>query len=146
MSRNRTICILMTAVATCSAVRPVGAAPCTVPSTPHTTIQAAIDDHNCTEIMVAAGVFAEAPVISRDLLLQGAGSDQTFIEGQVDVASGVVHLTGLHVAAAGQALSAHSGAQVAGLDLVAESGPGASLIFADGFESGAASAWSSSTP
>ena len=146
MSRIRTLRILMAAVMACSVVQPAGAATCTVPSTPHPTIQAAIDDLGCSEILVAGGTFAEAPVIGRALQLQGSGGDQTFIEGRVVVTAGVVQLTGLRIAAPGEALTAHSGAEVVGFDLVVLSGLDVSDVFADGFESGNSSAWSSTTP
>jgi len=117
------------------------AATCNVPSAPHPTIQSAVDDGTCTEINVAAGTFAEAPVIARTLSLQGAGSGQTFIQGRVEVAAGAVQFTGLHISAGGEALLAHSGGEVAGFDLEVVSGLVETPLFADGFEDGTTDAW-----
>lgn len=142
--RNLGILVVVTLAAGWAS--PVGAATCNVPSMPHPTIQAAIDDIGCTEIVVAAGTYTEAPVIGRTLSLQGAGSDQSFIQGQVGVSAGVVQLTGLHVAAASEALWAHSGAEVSGFDLEVVNGLAETPLFADGFESGDTSLWSAASP
>ncbi len=45
------------------------------------TIQAAIDDPNCSPILVAAGTYVENLIITRDLTLQGADRDTTIING-----------------------------------------------------------------
>jgi len=122
------------------------AATCSVPSAPHPTIQAAIDDTGCDPIIVAAGTYAEVLTISRSVAVQGAGSGQSFVQGGVDVSAGAVSLTGLHLLAAGDALHAHSGAEVSGFDLVADDGLVDVPFFADGFEDGTTGAWSATVP
>ena len=119
---------------------------CAVPSASHPTVQAAISDLGCSEIVLAAQTFVESPVIGRSLTLRGSGSDQSFIQGRLEVSAGTVSLEGLHLAAAGGALSVHSGAEVSGFDLVALEGDLVALLFADGFETGDLSRWSASTP
>ena len=128
------------------AASPAGAATCNVPSAPHPTIQAAVDDVGCTDIVVAAGTYAEAPLIARDLSIQGAGSGSTYVQGQVQVTAGVVNLGGLNISAAGEALWAHSGAEVSGFDLEVTNGTVEPPLFADGFESGTTGAWSAVMP
>ncbi len=123
-----------------------GAATCSVPSVPHPTLQAAIDDVACTDIVVAAGTYSEAPVIARDLSVQGGGSGSTFIQGQVQVTAGSVSLGGLHISAAVDTLRVHSGARVAALDLEVVDGAVGIPLFADGFESGGTGAWSGVAP
>jgi len=46
---------------------------CSVPGV-YTTIQSAIDDVTCDEIVIAAGTFSESLVITRSVTIQGAGS------------------------------------------------------------------------
>jgi hypothetical protein len=128
------------------AAGPAGAATCSVPSAPHPTIQAAIDDVGCTEILIAAGSYAEAPLIARDLTVQGAGSASTSVQGQVQVTAGVVSLQGLTIVAPDNALWAHSGAEVSGFDLEVVNGVVETPLFADGFESGGTGAWSGVLP
>jgi len=134
--------ILVIAVLMVVGEQPAAAATCNVPSTPHPTIQAAIDDVGCTEIVVAAGTFTETPLIDRTLSLEGAGSDQSFIQGLVEVSAGTVELNGLHIAAVNEALWAHSGAEVSGFDLEVVNGLVETPLFADGFEDGTTGAWS----
>ena len=50
---------------------------CTVPSAPHPTLQAAVDDAYCAEIVLAAQTFVESVVVARDLTLRGASSTST---------------------------------------------------------------------
>lgn len=137
------------AVAMLGCVMVVGgieAATCDVPSAPHPTIQSAIDDVSCTDINVAAGPYPEALAIARSLSLQGAGSTQSFVQGGVEVSSGTVNLTGFHLSAAGDALVAHSGAEVSGFDLEVVNGVVETPLFADGFETGDTGAWSAASP
>jgi len=138
--------ILIATVAATAFALPGSAATCNVPSAPHPTIQAAIDDIGCTEIIVAAGTYAEAPVIARTLSVQGAGSGSTFIQGQVEVSAGTVSLNGLNIAAPDEALRAHSGAEVSGFDLEVLNGAFEPPLFADGFEDGTMGAWSAVVP
>lgn len=55
---------------------------CTVPSANYATIQAAVDDANCTTVQVAAGIYTEAVTIKRALTLRGAGNEQTILDGE----------------------------------------------------------------
>jgi hypothetical protein len=138
--------ILVAVVAAMVSAQSAVAATCNVPSAPHPTIQEAIDDIGCTEIVVAAGTFTEAPVVARTLSVQGAGSGSTFVQGQVEVSAGVVSLTGLNLAAPSEALWAHSGAEVSGFDLEVVNGFVETPFFADGFESGGTGAWAVVVP
>ena len=138
--------ILIATVVVVAMAQPASAATCNVPSAPHPTIQAAIDDIGCTEIVVAAGTYAEAPVIARSLTVQGAGSGSTFIQGQVEVSAGTVSLNGLKIAAPDEALWAHSGAEVSGFDLDVVNGAFEPPLFADGFEDGTTGAWTAVMP
>ena len=122
----------------------VDAATCQVPTPSHPDIQSAVSDVACTEVAVAAGTFAESPVIARSLTLLGAGSDQTFLQGRIEVTAGTVHLEGLHFAAGEDSLTAHGGAETTCFDVVALAGQTTPMLFADGFETGDLSAWSSS--
>ncbi len=137
------IATLITAVV---AVPYVEAATCNVPTTSYPTIQAAIDDAGCTQIVLATGTFYETPVIDRTLQLQGVGSDQTFIQGRVEVSAGTVHIEKIHITAPTDALWVHSGAEVSGFDLEVVNGLVESPLFADGFEDGTTHQWSSVSP
>jgi hypothetical protein len=132
------------------ALGPAGhTATCQVPSSGHPTIQSAVDDASCTEIVLAAQTFSESPLIDRDLTLDGAGSSETFIEGSVEVSAGTVIVQELQISAppgtASEALWAHSGASLSGFDVMVFNGRWVPL-FADGFESGTTSAWSYTSP
>jgi hypothetical protein len=47
----------------------------------YTTIQAAVDDTNCTRILIAPGVYREHVEINRNLTVQGSGADTTIVDG-----------------------------------------------------------------
>jgi hypothetical protein len=126
---------------------------CSVPSQPHPTIQAAVNDAACTEIVLAAKVFAESVAISRSLLLRGDSSATTVIEGQVTVTGGSTEVTlrGLQVDGGGcfsEALDVGDGAQVTSQQdvVVINAAGGECPIFLDGFELGNTLAWSNSVP
>jgi len=139
--------ILVATLAVVAFAQPATAATCNVPSAPHPTIQAAVDDIGCAPIVIAAGTYSGSVVIARSVNLTGAGSDQTFVQGQVQVNSGTVHLVGLHLTAPNDALWAHSGAEVSGFDLEVVNGEiFETPLFADGFESGGTGAWSAVSP
>jgi hypothetical protein len=139
--------ILIAMVAVVVLVHPAVAATCNVPSAPHPNIQAAIDDIGCAPIVIAAGTYSESVAVARSVNLTGAGSDQTFIQGQVQITSGTVHLAGLHITGPADALWAHSGAEVSGFDLEVVNGEITETpLFADGFEDGATNAWSAVSP
>ena len=133
---------------------------CNVPSPSYPTLGAAARDAGCTTLQAAAGTFAENVALARDLVVQGAGSAATTVQGYL-FASGAgndVTLSGLLLdgAAAGVAgcwpeiLKASGGATItSGADLrvvntaVLSSG---CRLFADGFESGGTLAWSVRMP
>ena len=150
MIRREQIVRLAMMVATVAGVAfalPVSAATCNVPSAPHPTIQAAVDDIGCAPIVIAAGTYSESVAIARTVNLTGAGSGQTFIQGQVQVTSGTVHLAGLHITGPVDALWAHSGAEVSGFDLEVVNGEIIEdPLFADGFEDGTTGAWTAVSP
>jgi nitrous oxidase accessory protein NosD len=146
MNTRRTVPSLLLVAGFALLAAPVGAATCDVPSTTHPTIQSAVDDASCAPIVIAAGTYNENPIIDRTVNLTGSGSDQTFIHGQVQVTAGTVHLAGMHVLAAGEALWSHSGAEVSVFDVVAVSGVVQPSLFSDGFEDGTTGAWSGASP
>ena len=136
---------------------PCSAAVCSVPSAPHPTIQEAVDDPACTEAVIAAGTFVEEVTIGRDLVLSGASTPTSIIEGRV-VAEGAAIQVDIHdltidagaASAAGcftDALLSRGGAQLSASGLVVVNGDGdACLLFRDGFESGSTTAWSTTVP
>jgi nitrous oxidase accessory protein NosD len=140
MLRTTLVLVVAAAVGAAAAI----AAQCPVPSGPYPTIQAAIDTPTCTEILVAAGLYEESPVIDRDLVLTGDSSATTTIGDQLEVDGAAVALAGLTISGGGgsatEALWSHSGAEVTALDVLVTAA-GAPAFFADGFESGDTSAW-----
>jgi len=133
------------------------AAVCNVPSAPHPTIQEAVDDVGCTEVVIAAGTYVESVSIDRSLTVSGASTTGTTIEGRLAVtgAATAVSLNDLTIdasapSAAGcfaEALDVTGGAGVTSNALVVVNGDGdACLIFEDGFETGNTTAWSGTSP
>lgn len=133
------------------------AAVCNVPSGSHPTIQAAVDDASCTEVMIAAGSFAESVAIERSLVVLGNSSTTTTIEGRflvtgstTEVAISDLRIDTAAPSAAGcfsLALDVSDGAEVTGNNIVVVNADGdACPLFSDGFESGDTSAWSSTAP
>ena len=122
-----------------------------MPSLAHPSIQAAVDDAVCTEIVLAAQVFSESVAVSRSLVLRGDSSATTKIAGQVTVTGATTEFTlqDLQVDGGGcfsVALDVGGGAQVTSQQdvvIVNAGGGDCSVIFTDGFESGDTSAWSS---
>ncbi|MEP7190988.1 MAG: hypothetical protein ABI901_17500, partial [Roseiflexaceae bacterium] len=47
----------------------------------YTTVQAAVNDSNCSTINIAAGTYNENVTISRSVILQGAGAASTILDG-----------------------------------------------------------------
>jgi len=128
------------------------AAVCNVPSGSHSTIQAAVDDLACTEVVIAADSFAESVSVERSLDFSGDSSATTIVEGRFVVtgASTVVAFDELTIDAGAPtaagcftlALDVSGGAAVTGNNLVVVNADGnACVLFADGFESGDTSAW-----
>ncbi len=133
------------------------AAVCNVPSGSHPTIQEAVDDLACTEVVIAAGSSAESVVVDRSLVLSGDSSTTTIVEGRFVVtgASTNVALGNLTIDAGAPstagcytlALDVSSGAAVTGINLVVVNADGdACVLFADGFESGDTIAWNGTSP
>ena len=133
------------------------AAVCSVPSAPYPTIQSAVDDATCAEVVLAPGIFAESVTVSRNLRLSGASNGTTVIEGQLTVQGGstevdledltidssVAGVAGVH----GEALRVEGGAEVIGADIIARNAVFDPLaVFSDGFESGDTSEWSATIP
>ncbi len=58
------------------------AAVCNVPSGSHSTIQEAVDDITCTEVVIAVGSFTESVAVERSLNLSGDSSATTTVEGR----------------------------------------------------------------
>ncbi len=136
---------------------PCFAAVCSVPSGSYPTVQSAVDDPSCTEIVLAAQTFEQSVTVGRDLTIRGASSATSVVEGQLSVQGGStqVELEDLTVDASApgvagtssEALNVLGGAELNGRDIVvlnAAFDPFA--IFADGFESGDTSAWSTTVP
>jgi hypothetical protein len=143
--------LMLLSAATCLA------AVCSVPSGQYPTIQSAVDDPSCTEIVLAERTFEESVTVGRDLTLRGASSATSVIEGRLTAQGGAteVELENLTIdaSAAGvagtftEALNVLSGAELNGRDVVvlnAVFDPFA--VFADGFESGDTAAWSTTVP
>ena len=68
----------------CAGANEVAAATCTVDAAggaQFTTIQAAVDDANCTDIQVAAGDYYEHVTIARDVTIGGADAASTIVDG-----------------------------------------------------------------
>ena len=122
---------------------------CPVPTIAHSSIQAAVDDAACTEIVLADQTFVESVAVTRSLQLRGDSSATTVIEGQVTVTGNTTQVTlqDLKVDGGGcflVALDVGGGAQVTiQQDVVVINAAGDECpIFADGFESGDCAAWS----
>ncbi|RLE20598.1 MAG: hypothetical protein DRJ50_10490 [Actinobacteria bacterium] len=130
---------------------PAGAQSCSVPSGSYPTIQAAIDDPSCAQVLLAAQTFSESVSISRDVTVDGDSSSTTVIEGQVTVSGGTVVLQDMRIDTStpelaglfSEGLAVSGGAQVSGSDLVVRN---ASMLFGDGFESGDTTLWSRTVP
>lgn len=132
------------------------AAVCNVPSGAHPTIQAAVDDAGCTEVVLAARVFGESADVGRSLTVTGASATTTTVEGRFVVTGATtdVALNNLTVNAAApstagcysEGLDVTGGARLTSNALVVINGDGACPLFSDGFESGSTSAWSMATP
>ena len=131
----------------------VSAEDCSVPTLAYPSIQAAVDNVTCAEIVLAAQDFAEAVAVSRSLVLKGAVGATTVITGLVTVTGASTEATMHALKVEGGrcfpvALDVGDGAQVtSGPDVVMANADGGECpIFIDGFELGAATAWSSTVP
>lgn len=123
---------------------------CSVPGT-HAKIQQAIDDPACTTIALQDQTYAESVRIARSLTLAGPSGSAATVQGLLRVtgAGTEVQLRDLRVenGCAGEAMDVGFGAQVDASRVVAVRSAALPCpplpIFADGFESGDTSAWSS---
>lgn len=133
------------------------AATCSVPSGGYPTIQAAVDDPDCTQIDLQSQAYQEDIAIGRSLAILGVSSSTSIIVGQVQIDGGssVVTLADLKVDASNAAVSgcfrdavlARGGARLLGSNLEVLNASGiACLLFGDGFEGGTTAAWSAATP
>jgi hypothetical protein len=123
---------------------------CSVPTLAYPSIQAAVDDAACTEIVLAAQEIVGSVDVNRSLVLDGDSSAATTIAGQLTVtgAGTEVTLQDLTVNGGGclpVALDVGDGAQITGTEdvVVVNADGGECPIFKDGFELGATVAWSS---
>jgi hypothetical protein len=126
---------------------------CPVPTVAHPSIQAAVDDAACTEIVLAAQVFSQSVAVTRSLVLRGDSSSTTVIRGQVTVTGNAteISLQNLQVNGGGcfsVALDVGDGAQVTSQQdlVVLNDAGGGCQIFLDGFESGDTTLWSKTVP
>ena len=143
------VCLVLCVLCASSALADV----CTVPSAPHPTIQAAVDDAACTEIVLVAQVIAESVTVFRSLVMRGGSSATTTISGQVTVTgdSTEFNLQDLRLDGSGcapVALDVTDGAQVTSQQdvVVVNTTEGPCPIFANGFESGNTLGWSNALP
>ncbi len=109
----RRLFLVLTLVLTSLGVTaPASATSCSVPSMAHATIQSAVDDLSCDPIQVAAGTFAEAVSIGRNVTITGAGAGQTIIDPAagrpITVTSGTVAISDLS-AQGGNVVAGHRG-------------------------------------
>ncbi len=138
------------------AAEPLAAAICGVPSVAYPTILAALADPSCDPIQLAGSSFTESFTVARDVTITGAGSGSTRISGWaiVNGATTEAELGALRIDSlgadpplcSGAGLDVRNGAEASGVDLVVVGGEtpgGACLLFADAFELGDLSAWSS---
>lgn len=140
--------------------RPLPAVVCEVPTT-HASLPAAVADLACTETDLSPQVHvADSVVIGRDLTVRGASSADTTLQGQLHVVGTATEVAlrqvTIDATAPGltlctpEGLLVEAGAQVTSLDVQVLSSSSALLgfcgLFADGFESGDATAWSSRVP
>lgn len=139
---------------------PASGTTCAVPAASHPTVGAALRDGACTTIQLAAGSYRENVTVERDVVLQGAGSGASVLEGYLaitgataDVTLAALTIDGTASGVAGcwrEVLSVSGGAEVVtGSDVVVlqtTAGGAACRLFADGFESGGVLAWSAHAP
>jgi hypothetical protein len=130
---------------------PAAAVVCTVPGS-RPTIQAAVDDGGCTEIVLSAQTYAESVAIPRSLVLHGPAAGGARLAGSL-VATGYTVLALSHLAIESGCpdppLLAKAGAKIEGQAVDVRRSPGLACpgpLFADGFESGNLGAWSTAIP
>ena len=133
----------------------VGAVDCNVPGS-HATVQSAIDDTDCTNVVLADQGYDESLLINRSVAITGPAA-LADINGHVEVqgAGNVVDMTNIQVqnGCLPEAFLVTDGGRVDStrLEVVWSDGgpcPTASTdhIFSDGFESSDTSRWSAAAP
>ncbi len=136
----------------------VTAAVCNVPSGTHPSIQSAIDDAGCTEVVLAAQTFVESVAVGRSVSIAGGSTATTIVDGRfvVNGSSTEITLNNLTINAASlssagcfrEGLDVTGGATLTSNALVVINGDGDAvcLIFGDGFETGTTDAWATTFP
>ena len=147
----RWVLACLASVLTVTGPPPALAGSCAVPSASHPTLQSALDDPACDPVVLSGTTYVESPVIDRSVTVEGQSSATSIVEGRVTVSGGAVVLNALTITTdtADQrgryrhALDVGPGARVSGGDLVVVH---RALLFGDGFEAGATTGWSVTTP
>jgi hypothetical protein len=127
---------------------------CSVP-VQRPTVQTAVADTSCSEVVLAAGTYPESITITRTVSLTGAGAASSIISGQMRVlgsgtvltlAELAVDTTGARAGCYTSAMAVLDGGNARPTQVVVSNAQGAPAspcpLFADGFESGALGAWS----
>jgi hypothetical protein len=143
------LAFLFSAAMLLTAPLPALCATCVVQSPSYPSVQSAVDNPACTEIILTEGVFAGPVSIGRTLEITGASSDRTRIVGEITVQGGAttVTLTGITIAIGpgltNDGLVVTDGAEVTPDDLKIKI---IDYIFFDGFDIGNTTAWSGTIP
>jgi len=126
-------------VATMAGVQNLEGKTCEVPNETYPTIQKAVDDLDCSEVVLGAQVYSESLEIRRTVVIQGVSIGETTISGQVRIYGGEVEMDNLIVDASslvglagGSAVAVRGGGELRGTNLVVRDNAG---FLADGFES-----------
>jgi hypothetical protein len=116
---------------------------CSSPSASHPTLQQAVDDPNCSTVLLAALSYPEFLQIARSLTLVGTGSGNSTIDGPVAISGATTQVSlnslGVRNGCAIPGLQVSGGARVSTADVAIA--PAAifcaglpNLLFEDGFE------------
>ncbi|HEX4953137.1 MAG TPA: hypothetical protein VF017_07055 [Thermoanaerobaculia bacterium] len=158
-SRTKRTCaggLLVVALAATWVGSPIGASPpevaCNVPGS-HATVQAAVDNPSCTEVVLGSRRYRESVLVNRTVVLSGPVSGAALLSGSLSATGAGTVVTVSHLAVAssceGPAVQAMAGARIVGTGVVVlrpDSLPCPGPLFADGFESGDLSAWTTVVP
>lgn len=118
---------ISTAAAWSTETQSFGTSPCAVPSSSYPTLQSAIDDPACEGAILASGDYPGPFRLTRDFPITGPDDFSARLLGGLDIEGNAnvdVRLEYVQV----------------------QAGVDPALIFADGFETGNTTAWSSTTP
>jgi hypothetical protein len=153
--RLETLAVVLAGLATSLPAQPPE--PCEVPAD-FSTVQVAVSDPACAEVVIAAGSYDESVVVARTLTIAGAGAGSTRLGRPFVVAGAGTALTlaGLAIDVGGGCYRAplvvKDGATLvvapaAAVRVRADSLPSEPCpLFDDGFESGTSHAWSATAP